>query len=488
MTGHRKFADFVPATKIAYVDGRPRTIHLRRCRLLLPADAEAGRPRSIERTFDQSTITVGAMEDNDLTVTEETVSRYHCRIFQEDSAYIVQDLGSTNGTFVNGVRVREAYLSPGCELRLGTCRMTFHAINETIEISASTRDKCGGIIGRNVRMREIFGMIEKISPTGATVVIEGETGTGKEVVAREIHLQSRRKDKPFIVFDCGAVPESLIESELFGHEKGSFTGAIMTRQGLFEMAQGGTIFLDELGELSIDLQPKLLRVLEQREVRRVGSNKSTPIDVRVIAATNRMLEEEVRAGRFREDLFYRLSVVRILLPPLRERVEDVPLLVRHFLTTAGYNRTQDGRQKIHHISPAAMRLIETYLWPGNIRELVNVIERACSFAEGDTIDVDDLPEALLAQFSDRGTFGHAPRPGAAPYVGGPNPPHVPSPSALRDMTFKDAKEEWISTFEKDYILALLSRNDHNISHAAREAEIDRKYFRKLMKKYGIENP
>ncbi len=485
MTSHRKFADFVPATKIAYVNGRPRTLHLRRCHLAVEPDPAEGRHQRLERTFDQATVTIGAMDDNDVVVVDATVSRYHCRILQEDASYVVQDLGSTNGTFINDVRVREGYLSPGCELRLGNCRIAFNAVNEQVEVTASPLERCGGIIGRNIRMREIFGVIEKISPTGATVVIEGETGTGKEVVAQEIHKQSRRGTRPFIVFDCGAVPESLIESELFGHEKGSITGAIKTRQGRFEMAQGGTIFLDELGELSIDLQPKLLRVLEQREVRRVGASKSIPIDVRVIAATNRVLEDEVRAGRFREDLFYRLSVVRVMLPPLRERTEDVPLLVRHFLSNANYNRDSFGKQKIHHISPAAMRLLESYPWPGNIRELVNVIERACSFADGDNIDIEDLPEALIAQFHGPSTFiqHHTPYPNSSGGIPGP----FPDPSALRDMTFKDAKEEWISTFERDYILALLARNDNNISHAAREAEIDRKYFRKLMKKYDIES-
>jgi transcriptional regulator with GAF, ATPase, and Fis domain len=360
-----------------------------------------------------------------------------------------------------------------------------------VVIQASHAERCGDIIGRNVRMREIFGMIEKIAPTGATVVIEGETGTGKEVVAQTIHKLSTRRKKPFVVLDCGAVPESLIESELFGHEKGSFTGAIMTRQGLFEMAQSGTIFLDELGELSVDLQPKLLRVLEQREVRRVGSNKPIPIDVRVIAATNRDLEAEVKAGRFREDLFYRLSVVRVLLPPLRERKEDISLLVHHFLREHRYNRDRDDQLKIRHIAPQALRALEAYRWPGNIRELVNVIERACSFAEGDTIEPRDLPEGVLMAAGALLAPPAHPVAAAAPSLEEAHdfptlPPGMITPARLQEKAFKEAKEEWISAFEKDYIVALLERNQHNISHAAREAEIDRKYFRKLMKKYGIE--
>ena len=305
----------VPLTKISYVSGRPTTLHLRKCKLLI--DNPDG--TTSEYVFDQQEINIGGMDDNDLVVDDDTVSRYHCRIFQEDDAYILEDKGSTNGTFINRVRVREAYLKPGCTITLGKSDVRFQNLDERVQIQPNSRDRYGRIVGTSTRMREIFTILEKIAPAGVTVIIEGETGTGKEVVARTIHEQSNRKDKPFVVFDCGAVPDNLIESELFGHEKGSFTGASMGRQGLFETAQGGTIFLDELGELNLDLQPKLLRALEQREVRRVGANKPIKVDVRVVAATNRNLEEEVKAGRFREDLFYRLSVVRLILPPLRER-------------------------------------------------------------------------------------------------------------------------------------------------------------------------
>ena len=317
--GDKKFADHIPPTKIAYVSGRPATLHLRKCKLVSQPTSGKG----VEYVFDQPVITIGAMDDNDVVIDDDTVSRYHCRIYQNDDSYLLQDLGSTNGSFINRVRVKEAYLKPGCTLSIGKSDFRFHSLDEQVEIMPAEREKFGHIVGKSLRMREMFGILEKISPTGATVVLEGETGTGKEVVARTIHESSRRADKPFVVFDCGAVPDTLIESELFGHEKGSFTGAIMARQGLFEVAQGGTLFLDELGELGIDLQPKLLRALEQREIRRVGSNKSVKVDVRVVAATNRDLKEEVRQGRFREDLFYRLSVVRLVLPPLRDRKEDI---------------------------------------------------------------------------------------------------------------------------------------------------------------------
>ena len=283
-----------------------------------------------------------------------------------------------------------------------------------------------------------------------------------------------------MVFDCGAVPPNLIESELFGHEKGSFTGAVMTRQGLFELADGGTLFLDELGELPLDLQPKLLRALEQREVRRVGGAKTAKVDVRIIAATNRNLEDEVRAGRFRQDLFYRLSVVRLRLPALRDRPDDVAALVQHFLDTAPYNQGADGRARVRGLTREAQLALAGYAWPGNVRELVNVIERAVSFADGEQIDVDDLPDNLRDAV-------RTPPAGRA-LTAEPRTASAPRPpdELLDGVTFKDAKERWVSSFERDYIVSLLKRHGGNISHAARDADIDRKYFRKLMKKYEIE--
>jgi transcriptional regulator with GAF, ATPase, and Fis domain len=461
-----KFPDQILPTQIHYVDGRPQSLRLRRCKLLIrEGDDER------EATFDaKSEITVGAMDDNDLVLRDDTVSRYHCKIVQEGESYVLLDLDSTNGSFINRVRIREAFLKPNCTISLGKTNIKFLPIDERVRVLPSARNAYGEMIGQDVKIREIFGVLEKISPTDTTVVIEGETGTGKEVVARSIHRTSLRADQPFMVFDCSAVPENLIESELFGHEKGSFTGAIMTRQGLFELANGGTIFLDELGELSLDLQPKLLRVLEQREVKRVGSNRSIKVDVRVIAATNRDLEQEVAASRFREDLYYRLTVVRIKIPALRERPDDIPLLAQHFLTNHPANRGVDGRLRITGISPAAMDAFMEYGWPGNVRELLNVIERAVSFTDGDVIDLEDLPEYLSGVTADELRAGADQR-----------SDHV----ADVDVPFKEAKERWVASFEREYIVGLLRKNDGNISHAAREADIDRKYFRKLMRKYNI---
>jgi DNA-binding NtrC family response regulator len=484
----KKFPDFVPPTKVSYLDRGP-TLHLRRCILQSVDDPLQ------EWTFDKEEVRIGSMEDNDVVLGDDTVSRYHCRITQEDNGYVLLDQRSTNGTFVNKVRIREAFLKPGSIVSVGQSQLRFNAREEEVEIVPSRSDRCAGLIGGNARMREIYSIIEKIAPTATTVVIDGETGTGKEVVAQAIHSLSPRARNDFVVFDCGAVPPNLIESELFGHEKGSFTGAVMTRQGLFEQADGGTLFLDELGELPLDLQPKLLRALEQREVRRVGSAKAAKVDVRIIAATNRNLEDEVRAGRFRQDLFYRLSVVRLHLPALRDRVDDIPLLIQHFLENGAFNRKPNA-PSVRGVTRDAIAALQSYPWPGNVRELVNVVERAVSFCDTDMIELSDLPDYVRTAKLPPGRESspmRRPSTASGPIV---TPavsmnPHTPAPAPPEELlaegvTFKDAKERWVASFERDYILQLLRRNSGNISHAARAADIDRKYFRKLMKKYDIE--
>ena len=482
----KKFPDFVPPTKVSYLDRGP-TLHLRRCILQGVDDPSA------EWVFDKEEIRIGSMEDNDVVLNDDTVSRYHCKIVQDDTGYVLVDNHSTNGTFINKVRVREAFLKPGSTVAVGQSLLRFNAREEEVQIVPSRADRCGALIGGNAKMREIYSIIEKIAPTATTVVIDGETGTGKEVVAQSIHMLSPRGKNELVVFDCGAVPPNLIESELFGHEKGSFTGAMMTRTGLFEQADGGTLFLDELGELPLDLQPKLLRALEQREVRRVGAAKAQKVDVRIIAATNRNLEDEVRAGRFRQDLFYRLSVVRLHLPSLRDRADDIPLLVQHFLDHGTYNRAQGGAQRVRGLSRDAMTALQSYPWPGNVRELVNVIERAVSFCSHQVIELADLPDYVRSARPPTAKPAEERRPvqrmqtGPSPLSAlSPTPPQTPDELLGEGVTFKDAKERWVATFERDYILQTLRRNTGNISHAARAADIDRKYFRKLMKKYDIE--
>ncbi len=445
-------------------------VTLRRCKLVRVAlDGSVA-----EYIFDQPVVTLGSSDDNDLVIDDDKVSRDHARIFQEGDDFLIEDCGSTNGTYVNHVRVRVAWLKSGCEVRLGSTQLRFSLLSQRVEITPSQRQALGSVVGKSERMRRLFGVIEKIAPTGATVVLQGETGTGKEVVARTVHQYSSRANNTFIVFDCGAVQQNLIESELFGHEKGSFTGALSGRQGLFEMAHGGTIFLDEIGELALDLQPKLLRALEQREIRRVGGNRPIKIDVRVIAATNRDLKAEVEAGRFREDLFYRLSVVRLELPPLRERREDIPLLVRHILKTGSFNRNADG-QRVKGIATDALEATMRYEWPGNVRELTNVVERACSFADGEFVQLEDLPDHIAGvSVSKRRVDRQA-----------TEPLRAPATVVHADRSFKDAKDAWLSTFEKEYLETLLTKHSGNLSQAAREADVDRKHFRRLARKYGL---
>jgi transcriptional regulator with GAF, ATPase, and Fis domain len=315
------------------------------------------------------------------------------------------------------------------------------------------------MVGCSPAMREIFGLVERIAPTDATVLIEGETGTGKDMIARTLHLLSPRADKPFIVVDCGAVAGTLIESELFGHEKGAFTGAVSARQGAFELAIGGTVFLDELGELSLDLQPKLLRVLEQRELRRVGGQKTIKVDLRVIAATRKDLRSEVEKGKFREDLYFRLNVVPITAPPLRERREDIPLLIDHMM------RKLDVTGARVQLTDGTRAALMAHDWPGNVRELRNVLERALALGAD--------PGMLVAPL-------------------GPEATASAKGVALRDaiefepgVSFRDTKEKWTELFERRYLAWLIKRADGNISKAARDADMDRKYLHKLLRKYGI---
>ncbi len=479
---------------------RPSVSHLRLTRFKLKVSNQG---QTEQYVFDDGPVQIGTLEDNHIVLKDDTVSRKHALIYHDRDDYVLQDLNSTNGIFVNSIRLKECYLQDQMEFMLGQTKIIFEYVNEQVKITPSNQDRLGKIVGSEVKMREIFSIIQKISPTDTTIVIEGETGTGKDVVAKTIHDLSRRKDKPFIVFDCSAVPENLMESELFGHEKGAFTGAIMARQGLFELANGGTIFLDELGELSLDLQPKLLRVLENRQIRRIGSSRSTAIDVRVIAATNRKLDEEVKKGRFREDLFYRLSVVRLFLPPLRERKGDIPLLCSYFLEKSAFNRDENQQFKITSIVKIAMDYMMGYSWPGNVRELLNVLERSCSFCEDHLLKPQDLPQSILDELKinlddlqavnlkilhEHQSVSKIPQ-----ILSTDQDSNVLKQDEVLKQddlfeTFKEAKERWLNIFEKDYILATLKRSKYNISHAARDAQIDRKYFRKLMQKYGIEVP
>ncbi len=345
-----------------------------------------GRDAGKETLLQKALVSIGTLPQNDLVLTDHTVSRRHAEVEGKTNGYVIRDLDSTNGTFLNGVRVREAYLTPGSVIRLGQTEISFSPMEEHIEILKSVADRFGELVGSSSPMQEVYGILERIAPTDVIVLLEGETGTGKELAARAIHSYSRRAGGPFVVFDCGAAATNLIESELFGHEKGAFTDAVKSRQGAFELADGGTIFLDEIGELSLDLQPKLLRALDQRETKRVGAEKPVPVTVRIISATNKDLEKEVKAGRFREDLFYRLSVVRVYMPPLRKRKEDIETITEYLL--AGIS-TEIGK-KVNSLSPEAAAALMSYSWPGNVRELKNVLGRAAALSDGGKIEAKDL--------------------------------------------------------------------------------------------------
>ena len=319
-----------------------------------------------------------------------------------------------------------------------------------------------GILGKNRRMHEIFDTIENIAPTTSTVLITGESGTGKELVARAIHARSQRSSRAFMVINCAAIPVHLLESELFGHKRGSFTGAVADKNGLFEEAHGGTIFLDEIGEMPPSLQVKLLRVLQEGEIRPVGGVEPKHVDVRLIAATNRDLVSMVKEGSFREDLYYRVNVIAISLPPLRDRSDDIPLLAFHFLRK--YARRM--KKEVNKISVDALQALQGYSWTGNVRELENVIERSVVLAATDTITAQDLPAKILSE-----SF------------------YLMDEGAGLDMTkysYQDAKQRALASFNRSYISALLKEAQGNISFASEKGGMDRSNFKKLIKKYGID--
>jgi two-component system nitrogen regulation response regulator GlnG len=394
-------------------------------------------------------VAFGSAPTCEMVLTDKTVSRKHLVAELISDEVIMVDQGSTNGTFIQGSRFEKIAIGFGAEVKLGRTVIKFLPDEEVVEPEPSPEAAFGSIVGGDTKMRQLFKLLQDVAQTAATVLIEGETGTGKELIAEEIHNHSPRRDGPFVVFDCGSVPRELIESMLFGHVKGSFTGAITDRKGAFAEAHGGTIFLDEIGEMALDLQPSLLRVLDKRAVRKVGSNVYEKIDVRVVAATNRDLRAEVAKKAFREDLYYRLAVIRVTVPPLRERGADIPLLVNHFMQSFGPQL---------NCTPEDMSKLVRHSWPGNVRELRNAIERACLLSRGNSINIDD---ALVQE--------------AAPALG-----------IRTDLPFKEAKGQLVEMFEREYIEDLMRRHKMNLSAAAREAQIDRKHLRELIRKYALD--
>ena len=449
-------AEAAEAAKAAAEDGQPAVTlpfqiaeavpgAVRRFHLTVVAGPEPGRSR--ESRADRCSI--GHHPLNDLVVEDATVSRFHCEVVIDDAGRArARDLGSRNGTLVDGVPIVEAFLHDGSTLQVGQAVVRFAVGEQSNRVPLAERTEFGDLVGRSAAMRACFALLERAAATEVTLLLEGETGTGKSAAAEAIHRASARKDGPFVVVDCGAIPAPLLESELFGHEKGAFTGATERRRGVFEEAHGGTVFLDEIGELPAELQPKLLRVLEQRQVRRVGSNAYFPVDVRMIAATHRDLRVLVNEARFRSDLFFRIAVVKILIPPLRQRPDDIPALIERLLAAGGHERAGVAALR----APGALAELQRAAWPGNVRELRNHVER-CLF------------------------YGDAP----------PPPPEEAPPSRDVDVDrpLSEARQKAVERFERAYLEKLLARHEGRVKDTAEAAGINRVHLYKLLRKLGI---
>ena len=438
--------------------GRPgptaprNVVTMRSPRWELCVEQEAGERADRRVTLDGELFRIGSHESNDLVITDPLVSGFHCSIQRGRSAWKIIDHESLNGTRIAGVRLRDADLpTPECLLELGDTRVRLRELAAEVDLELLDQPNYGELYGTSVPMRQLFATMEKLAASDRTVLIEGESGTGKERVAAEITRRGARANKPFIVVDCGAISPTLIESELFGHTRGAFTGADRERIGAFEAALDGTVFLDEIGELPLDMQPKLLRVLEAREFRRVGETKPRRVEARIIAATNRRLEREVNQGRFREDLYFRISVVTLRLPPLRDRVEDIELLLRVFLAA------EDAADSAQIFTPALIEGMKRHSWPGNVRELRNFVDRALILRDPAPPGVDAVE--------------------ASPVAG--------TGKSELELPFRHAKERVIADFERRYLTALLAAAQGNVSRAARKAGMDRMNLHRLVQRYGL---
>jgi DNA-binding NtrC family response regulator len=413
-----------------------------------------GPDRGLEIDLPAVGVVLGTDKACDVVLTDTFVSRRHCSVAPHSQGFAVADLGSRNGTVIDGVAVGKVVAPPGACLRIGKTLVQLVPADEVVDIPPSENDRFGGLYGGSIAMRQVFAILERAAKSAAPVLFLGESGTGKELMARGVHDASPRANGPFVVFDCGASTETLIESDLFGHVRGAFTGAAGDRVGAFAAAHGGTLFLDEIGDLPVALQPKLLRMLEAGEVVPLGGRKSEKYDVRVVAATHRDVFGEVARGGFRGDLYYRLAVVEVHVPPLRQRTGDLATLVKMFLDRAGAPQ--------HEVGGAALERLERYHWPGNVRELRNVITRAVALAGPDD-DFQSLPFVL--------------RPTAA----------APEDAiAFRaDRPFHEAKDALIGRFEREYLADLVRRVGGNLSAAARLAGLERKFLYKLLERSGL---
>jgi len=434
---------------VTFAEGEPSAMSVRECLVEVRSGPDEGERQQLAKDV----IRIGAKRGNDLVLSDRRVSGFHLEIRPDDRGYRIRDLESTNGTFVYGVRIADAYLQGPTTIKVGRTELSFEPLSSSVDVPLYSENEFAGLVGGSPGMRRIFHQLEKIAPSTATVLVTGETGVGKELIAEAVHDTSSRRDGPFVIVDCGAIPENLFENELFGHERGAFTGATGAMAGAFERAHGGTLFLDEIGELPLSLQPKLLRVVQAKRVRRIGGDKMIDCDVRIVAATNRDLPLEINRGRFREDLYYRLAVAGIHVPPLRERREDIPLLAARF--AAELPGGSDAP-----LPPTLTAAFEAHDWPGNVRELRNAIERA--------VLLPQYPPGLQRAQTANST---GPRVNRAVDV---------------DIPFKVAKREFVDEFDRVFMTELLERHDWNIAAAARATGLDRVSIYKLLNRLGIE--
>lgn len=419
-------------------------------RLAITIERENGRVGARALLFDGDLCRIGTHSTNDVVLQDPAVSRFHCRLVRDEGGWRIHDWDSLNGVEVEGLRVRDADLPSEATIVLGDSVVRVRTVDPAEQAVVPMIPAFGQLAGTSVRMRKLFGVLQKVAPSDINVLIQGESGTGKELVANEIVQRSPRGDKPFIVVDCGAISPYLVESELFGHLRGSFTGADRDRVGAFEAADGGTVFLDEVAELPVELQPKLLRAIEAREVRRVGETRPRKVNVRVLSASNRQLEREVNRGRFREDLYFRLAVMTVRVPPLRERLDDLLILVRVFLQALGV----PDEERL--FTAAVLAEMGRHDWPGNVRELRNYVERSVVLQKASPA----LRSTSLA-------------PGSG------------LPLIDIGIPFRVAKDEAVDAFERAYLSTLLEAAGNNMSKAARLAGMDRMYLHRLAQKHGL---
>jgi transcriptional regulator with GAF, ATPase, and Fis domain len=434
-------------TRVLVRDGETLRV-LRTCTVEIVSGPDAGTRARLDRPL----FRIGSHATNDLVLGDTTVSKHHLELAVVADGYRVTDLDSSNGTLLGSARVGELTVLDPITLSLGTTVLRIVPGDDEAELPASPRAQFGGVLGRSAVMRELFAQLDAVAAADSSLLLEGETGVGKEQIAEAVHRQSPRARAPFVVVDCGAVVGELMEAELFGYVRGAFSGADRARKGLLESAHGGTLFLDEVGELSPPLQAKLLGVLERRRVVPIGATSGRALDVRVIAATNRNLAREANRGRFRADLFYRLAVVRLQVPPLRERKEDIPQLVQAFLDQL---RARYGERIPPSLSAVALSKMVAYDWPGNVRELRNAVERA----------------ALKIQPFDAAATPTDEREAA--------PPPPPADAFFR------RRDDALETFEKQYFTELLARAQSNLSQAARLAGLDRRYLHRILRRLGL---